>query len=138
MPRQGPLMLLLVYTLVYLHIRDRLPFVHSNEPSWLLAVFLLSATAQVYDKLSFITAQRRENSVQTRLAEVCLGEEIGCDDDLLIPIAIVSPTSSSLHILLYFSTEKSQGRGNKASSYLIRPLFDPLRSILIRDSTADL
>lgn len=86
-----------MHTLVDFHVRNGLPFVHSYEPSWFLAVCLLPTTAQIYDELSLVAAQCRKNSVQARLAEVRLRKEVGCNDDLLI-IAIVSLRSSSLHI----------------------------------------
>lgn len=85
-------------TLIDLHVRDGLPLVHRHEPLWTLAI-ILPAAAQVDDQLARVAAQRREDGVQAWLAEVCIREEEGRYDDLLIPHS--HPSAPALSIISY-------------------------------------
>ncbi len=74
------------HTFIYLHVRNRLPFIHSDEPTALA----LPPAAEVNDQLGLVTAERREHCVQTLLAEPTTGEKERSDDDLDEPITLVS------------------------------------------------
>lgn len=116
------------HTLVDLHVRDSLPLVHSHEPAGTLASALLPAAAQIYDELAFVTAQRRKNSVQPGLAEVCLGEQEGRDDDLLISHSQHQP--KDLMASLFSSPRQRSGPQYNVQTDTLIPSLPRSRSTL--------
>ena len=60
-----------------LHVRDRLPLVHGDEPCLLDA-----SAAEVDDKLGLVVVEAREDALEVREGEGAGGEEEGGYDDL--------------------------------------------------------
>lgn len=74
-------------TLVDLHIRQRLPFVHRHNPS-----AALSPTTKIDHELRDISTQSiKQQAIETLLRESGVREEIRCYDDLLETPSAICP-----------------------------------------------